>query len=298
MDKPKRVEESEYPYCYADTMNGVLRRFGMTEFDYHSHPFINRSKVAVALSRCPAAAVAGEDLLSGAPSTSNALLVGSAVHKAVLEPDDFDKAFVCAPEVDRRTKKGKLEWQAFEELHPAHTVLKPSDYEMVMGVSESVRKHPVAGPLVAKGASEVSWFYNCHGVDCRVRTDKLRPDLKTVIDLKTTGDASERGFNHSVSKFGYDLQEAWYCEPVKQFYGQDDWRFVFIAVEKTPPYLVGVYELDPVWKERGMKRMEEGLKLFKECLETDTWPDYTPKEIGVLHAPHWVSQELQPELVV
>lgn len=35
------------------------------------------------------------------------LIVGSAFHKLVLEPDDFDKEFAVLPECNRRTKEGK-----------------------------------------------------------------------------------------------------------------------------------------------------------------------------------------------
>ena len=42
-----------------------------------------------------------------------ALLIGSAVHCAVLEPEEFGKRYAVGPRVDRRTSKGKAEWEAF-----------------------------------------------------------------------------------------------------------------------------------------------------------------------------------------
>lgn len=44
---------------------------------------------------------------------TTALLVGSAVHKMVLEPETFDSEFVIAPDINRRTKNGKEEYADF-----------------------------------------------------------------------------------------------------------------------------------------------------------------------------------------
>ena len=47
-----------------------------------------------------------------APEPTAAMQLGSLVHTLLLEPDDAAK-LVVAPKVDRRTKAGKEEWQAF-----------------------------------------------------------------------------------------------------------------------------------------------------------------------------------------
>ena len=46
---------------------------------------------------------------------TNSFLIGRAVHKYVLEKDDFFNEFAVAPLVDRRTKDGKAEWSLFLE---------------------------------------------------------------------------------------------------------------------------------------------------------------------------------------
>ena len=41
---------------------------------------------------------------------SEALIVGGAFHKLVLEPDGFDNEYVVAQGIDRRTTAGKVAW--------------------------------------------------------------------------------------------------------------------------------------------------------------------------------------------
>ena len=49
---------------------------------------------------------------------------------------------------------------------------------------------------------------------------------------------------------------------------------VFVAVEKTPPYGVGVYDLDPTDVERGRVENARAMKQLKWCLDNDKWPGY------------------------
>lgn len=43
----------------------------------------------------------------GNTAQTPAMLIGSALHKLVLEQESFDKEFAVLPEIDRRTKEGK-----------------------------------------------------------------------------------------------------------------------------------------------------------------------------------------------
>ena len=45
--------------------------------------------------------------LNQKPFESKAMAFGSAVHTALLEPDDFDDEYYVMPKLDRRTKIGQ-----------------------------------------------------------------------------------------------------------------------------------------------------------------------------------------------
>jgi hypothetical protein len=52
-------------------------------------------------------------------------------------------------------------------------------------------------------------------------------------------------------------------------------RFVFIAVEKTYPYAVGVYELDAAAMAAGKEQCRIGLQTISDCRAINEWPGYT-----------------------
>ena len=62
--------------------------------------------------------------------------------------------------------------------------------------------------------------------------------------------------------------------------------FTFIAVEKTYPYAVAIYQLDAQALERGRELYRRDLAIYKHCLEMDDWPGY-PEEVQVLSLPAW-----------
>ena len=50
--------------------------------------------------------------------------------------------------------------------------------------------------------------------------------------------------------------------------------FFFIAVEKTEPYLVGVYYLTNEDLQRGRDEYKNDIATFIECVKRDEWPGY------------------------
>jgi hypothetical protein len=54
--------------------------------------------------------------------------------------------------------------------------------------------------------------------------------------------------------------------------GQTVEGFVFIAVEKTPPYAVAVYVIEDEDIARGREKYMENLKVWRECKQKNEWP--------------------------
>jgi hypothetical protein len=91
----------------------------------------------------------------------------------------------------------------------------------------------------------------------------------TIVDLKTCTDASPSGFARACAAFGYHVQAAHYLNVT---FAE---RFVFIAVEKTFPYAVGVYELDAAAMAAGKEQCRIGLQTISDCRAINEWPGYT-----------------------
>ncbi len=216
-----------------------------------------------------------------------AMSLGSAVHCAVLEPDRFAVEYVGAPDCDKRTRKGKEQWDAFEADNAGKTVLTHDDAVLCTSIAESVRSHPRVAQFLSAGQPEVSalWLDSEFQARCRARYDWLTPD-GWILDLKTTQDASPAGFAKSCANFRYHVQNAWYLDAYQAASADLPAGFVFVAVEKTPPYAVALYELDGEAADYGRRLARRDLARYATARDLDVWPGY-PDEIQPLSLPRW-----------
>jgi len=126
----------------------------------------------------------------------------------------------------------------------------------------------------ASSLIEHTGFFKAEGTPCKVRPDLYNKDSGIVLDLKTTIDASPKGFAKSVRQYGYLFQAAWYMTALRAM-GERPKQFVFLVVEKSAPYATACYTLDNADIEREVPRVLEACKIYGECLRTDVWPGYS-----------------------
>ena len=140
------------------------------------------------------------------------------------------------------------------------------------------------------GLAELSYFWDdLYGIKGKCRPDWISKDGTTVVDLKTTQDASPKGFQKSISNFGYHIQCAWYLRGLRKL-GIEATEFIFIAIEKTAPYCIGVYRADEDMINIGMSQVEKALEVLRVCQETKLYPDYTPT-IQDISLPPWMTNK-------
>ncbi len=228
----------------------------MTNTEYHAHSALGSSLVKTLLKN-PYGYLHPQEI------SGENLDIGSAIHKLTLEPHDFEKEFAVAPAVDRRTKAGKEAWAEFVDASVGKTVLAAKDYETAKGAADSVLSHPEAQFLLSDGVAESSHFADLDGIACKCRPDYYRERDGIVVDIKSTEDASPDGFAKAVANFGYYIQDPFYCD-VMRASGKRVSRFIFIAVEKKPPYMVGIYELDHVARDFGRDEYRRAFRILRE----------------------------------
>lgn len=186
----------------------------------------------------------------------------------------------------------KAEW---EKVNEHRTILNPEQWKTIHAMRDALMAHPAANALLTgiKGKAEKSvyWIDATTGVLCRCRPDWWRDD-NLIVDLKTTEDASPEGFARSIAKFRYDVQDAFYTDGVQQATGKRPKAFVFIAVEKKPPYGVGVYVLDAETKDLGRAQYQHDLRVYAECVRSGVWPGYGDK-IQTISLPGWHANKNQ-----
>lgn len=233
--------------------------------------------------------------------------IGTAVHSRILEGS---KDMIVAPDMPRRSAADKQRWddwflengasepiaavlKADEQLpefqrQSGLTVVTQSEKDAIDQMQESVMSNVLAASILEAGVAEQSILFNHNDVDCRVRPDWINPD-HIIADVKSCVDASEHGFRKSCSKFRYHVQDAMYSQGYSAETGV--WpRFVFIAVEKTAPYLCAVYELDAAAKENGHWLFERDLETYRECKDSGNWYGY--ENNFELSIPLWEKPEI------
>lgn len=232
-------------------------------------------------------------------SDSEALQFGRAYHKLMLEPDDFDNEFAVSPKFDRRTKEGKAAAEEFAKKAEGKEVINEETYQKLLEMQKALYDTPFV-KLLIKGEHEKSFFWTDEktGIPCKCRPDSHGQikDEYICIDLKTTNDAETDKFMKDALKFGYDIQTAHYCEGLENAYGKP-FKFIFIAQEKTAPYLVNVLQADDYFMASGKELRDTLLEQYKKCSENNEWPGYMGKDSGInsLSVPEWLKNSLVVE---
>lgn len=141
-----------------------------------------------------------------------------------------------------------------------------------------------------KGQTELSYFWDdLQLVKGKCRPDWISDDGSIVVDIKTTTDASPKGFQKSISNWGYHLQLGWYIRGLRKL-GLPAKEFIFIAIEKTPPFSVGVYRADQEMINFAMNKLDEIVPEINQALASQEFPDYTP-EITSIGLPPWMTNK-------
>ena len=267
--------------------------YEMPEQEYHQDPVPGGSLSCSGAKKllrpsCPAV-FAWEREHPKPPSA--AMELGTAAHRLVLGTGQ-EIAVIDAK--DWRTNKAK---DAADDARAAGMVpLLTADHDQVQAMAAAIREHPVAGPLLCHGGvrAEQSWFWPDpeFGIWRRARFDshRLAASGRVIItDYKTTVSADPGKFAKTVYDLRYHMQAAWYLDAADGVLGAaTDAAFLFVAQEKTPPYLVTVCELDADAVRAGDTANRTAIEIYRDCQATGIWPGYQPEnDIALISLPAW-----------
>jgi PDDEXK-like domain of unknown function (DUF3799) len=192
--------------------------------------------------------------------------------------------------------KATAAWQKAEAEARARGAIPVSieEVEKANLMAAAVRDHPLAGQLFVEGRPEVSLFATDpkSGQLLRGRLDWLIMSspwrtfsTRTVIvEYKTAEDASKDSWKWNSYKYGYHISAAWYLELLALLDIDTEAEILHVVQEKTPPYLVAVYDMNCDLLLEGRKRMREAINIWLDCKSTDVWPGY-PSEIQTVGLP-------------
>jgi hypothetical protein len=221
---------------------------------------------------------------------SEALAFGRAFHLAILEPAAFDAEYTLEPVFgDCRKKENKANRDAWRAENTGKKLLSQNDFASIRGMARALQAHPESAGLIARARTEVTlrWRDAATGIECKGRADGLveTDEIRVCFDLKTTDDASPSAFARSCATYRYHVQQAFYVGGFLAI-GRPLDAFLFVAVEKAPPFAVAVYQLSERAEKRGRELVARDLQRLSDACERDAWPAY-PDHITELELPAW-----------
>lgn len=235
--------------------------------------------------------------MANPPEPTPAMVLGSAIHVAVLEPDTFHQRYAFYPTVNLRTKAGKDVYGDAVTSNPGKVILKEEEYGRCLAARDAVHRHTFAMAMLSgAGEFELSAVWDQAGVRCKSRMDRLSFKVAggTIVDLKSTRDARREAFEKAIFNYRYYGQSAHYLTGA-QANKLAVKHYTIICVESEPPYGVGVYRLSPEVIAMGDQENEHLLRKFADCERTGNWPAYEDNvsDIGI---PQWGWRQLEERI--
>lgn len=263
----------------------------MSNADYHAAPGLSASGAKMLL---PPSTPAQYKYAREHATYKDIYDFGSAAHKVALDSDDVLEV------IDAERWTGDAKIRRDEARAAGRIPIKAKDYAHIITMAEQIRRHPLASWLLdqpGKPEQSVFWDDERTGVPLRCKLDKM-PDAAPwtvyIAEYKSTNAADLESFSRTVRNLNYHVQTAFQLEAARQA-GLDDVKFLWIAQEKTPPYLVGVYELSPFDLDIGNKLMRQAIDIYAECTTNDEWPGY-PSEVQTVEFPAWYVEQFEEEM--
>ena len=252
--------------------------------EYHGIEAVSNSYLS-RLNKCPAAAKIKQE-------ETPAMIFGSAFHSLLLEGVwAFENRFAVVPEgIDKRTKAGKESWQAFTEANIGRELISKDDYDKMSEMASAVAYHPFAAKVLSEGRSEMSVFWEDKdtGLYCKCRPDRIPDgDHGVIVDVKTTTSARKQDFVNTVVRYNYYRQASFYVDGYNTVTNCNVDAFIFIAVEKEPPYMVGCFALSDVDIDYGRLRYRALIIKEKEYRDKDFYPHYEDEGLIEINLPSW-----------
>jgi len=147
-----------------------------------------------------------------------ALVIGSAFHCRILEPERYTAANYC---------------------------LWPSEAETLQRMIDAFERHPIAGHI-RRDECEVPIYWNdtATGLPCKALIDNAFGG-RMIRDLKTTFAPTEKEFREHCAAYDYDRQLVKYARGLSVVGGRPIDAIEVVGVQKRSPHRIFVYQSRP-----------------------------------------------------
>ena len=250
----------------------------MSNKEYHSMDGISSSAVKTVYKKS-LAHWKGQKIVQSA-----AFAMGNAVHANLLEGEK--NLVVKGP----KTKTSASFKTMKEALTEDQVLLTEVEFNVASRITKGALDNPVCSKVLTDPdrLNEISIFVEdpISKLMLKTRPDLMLESKKTVYDVKTTQDASPKGFQSECVKYGYFIQGAHYVYTCK-LAGYDVENFAFIACEKASPFLSHLHLMGTEVMEWATVQLHKTLAVIAKAEKDEDfgtgWGDYT-----LMQKPTWL----------
>lgn len=276
-----------HPSGWTPNTEGVF--YGLPAKTYHDAPGVSHSMLR-AMDPTPAHLRA---YLDEEFEPTPLMILGTLTHDLILEPErPLPRLAIKPSDMKFSTKEGKA-WRS-EQQAAGRLIIGEEAHTSLLGMVRSVSRHARARELLSACDVEVSVFSAyADGDETTLRKGRMDivPHGNVLADVKTCDDASPDAFAKKLFE-GYATQAAYYLDLWNDANPQDQREgFVFIAVERRPPYCVATYIVHPDAIAWGRTENRRKLGQYILCEITGEWPGY-PTEFVPLNLPAWATRRM------
>lgn len=255
----------------------------MPENDYHAlKDYLSASMISKLCNQTPAEFYYW--LHAGDPPTKE-MVFGSAFHSYVLAPETSKDKIVIRKSVPVAIRD--------EFAATGIAAITVDDFDTIRHMTDSLNASEYASSIINHGDAvfEESCFMFDEPLDTALkgRTDIRIPSLKIISDLKSSRSGAYYSFQKTAVNYGYDIQATMYLHLVRAVTGEYYKDFIFIVVEKTPPFMVSLFRPDQLMLDEARVKIKKTVEAYHGHMKSGVWPGY-PDEIQDLHLPAWAQK--------
>lgn len=227
----------------------------------------------------------------GEKKVTQAMEFGTAAHIVMLENPHLR---IAVANFDNRKSNAFKEFYDNSMKAGFEVIVLKEEWDNLMRMREVLFKHNIAKNLIMQGKPELTgtWIDPEFGnMKCKIRADYWINDnyVSAVVDYKSCQDATEEKVMYTVDDMGYDIQYWWYSYGAKKLFSprRPFVNFVFIFQEKTAPFAINVFSLNPDYQAIGEAKTRKAIEIYNQCILDNSLFDksYPDKDIIELKPP-------------
>jgi hypothetical protein len=279
----------------------------MSDAAYHAQERLSRSKLMV--FRHSPRVYEDQFILKKTPpkKPTNDMQIGTLTHVAVLQGAKLDSAMAVIPnsllsaDGGIRSKEARA-WKAAAEAEGKIVVKddeRSSTLAPIIGMRDAILAHAVTldekpisiGSIIKNPSAEcekaIYWDDEEFELPMMALPDfslKINSEVALVMDVKTIATLENAG--KSIAD-DYWMQPPHYEAGVINATGVSRVVFLFVFVEKAPPYRVRVVRMSDQMMEKARQKWRETLAEFKRRITINDWSDPSECDVIVVDRPIW-----------